>query len=214
MNNMEKKKEIQANVIPNSARWMSLENLPNEKWKPIKKFEHFYMVSTYGRIKTIDRIVKFSDGRVREYRSRIMSIHKINARYYVVSLSKPSCRAMKDVHRLVAETFIANPQNLPEVNHKDENSLNNQVDNLEWCTRKYNLNYGTHNQRMIEHLRNHPTTSKPVIQKNLDGTIVAQYPSIREAARTLGNIKKDCNILRACKGISRTSHGYKWEYLQ
>lgn len=200
-------------IEPNSIRWMNINDLPEEKWKPVKNFEQSYMVSTYGRIKSIDRIIKFSDGRVRRYKSCIKKIFRINKHYYVASFSKNLHTEMKDVHRLVAETFIPNPNNLPEVNHKDENSLNNHVDNLEWCTRKYNINYGTHTQKVIEHLKNCPTTSKPIVQKNLMGVIIKTYPSIREAARALGNIKKDANILKACKGVVQTSYGYKWEYL-
>ena len=200
-------------IQPNSPRWMSLQDLPDEKWLPIKGYEQSYMVSSYGRIKTIDRTLEFSDGRVRKYKGKVIRIHRINQNYYVASLSQNQRRLMKDVHRLVAEAFIPNPNGFKEVNHKDENSLNNQVDNLEWCTRKYNLNYGSRNKRSSESRMNNPITSKPIIQMKPDGTVIRTFPSIREAARYLGDVKKDCNILRVCQGKFKTSNGYKWSYL-
>lgn len=200
-------------VEPNSQRWLSLQDLPNERWLPIKGYEQSYMISSYGRIKAIDRTLTFSDGRVRAYKSRIIRTHRINQHYYVASLSQNQRRIMKDVHRLVAEAFIPNPNGFKEINHKDENSLNNCVDNLEWCTRKYNNNYGSHNKKVSESIMNCPSTSKPVVQMKPDGTIIQTFPSIREAARSLGNVKRDCNILRVCQGINKTCFGYKWSYL-
>ena len=200
-------------VEPNSQRWLSLQDLPNERWLPIKGYEQSYMISSYGRIKAIDRTLTFSDGRVRAYKSRIIRTHRINQHYYVASLSQNQRRIMKDVHRLVAEAFIPNPNGFKEINHKDENSLNNCIDNLEWCTRKYNNNYGSHNKKVSESIMNCPSTSKPVVQMKPDGTVIQTFPSIREAARSLGDVKRDCNILRACQGINKTCFGYKWSYL-
>lgn len=200
-------------VEPNSKRWLSLQDLPNEKWLPIRGYEQSYMVSSYGRIKTIDRTLIFSDGRVRKYKSMIIRTHRINQHYYVASLSQNQRKTMKDVHRLVAEAFIPNPNGLNEINHKDENSMNNCADNLEWCTRKYNINYGNHNKKVSGSRINCPSTSKPVVQMKPDGTVIQTFPSIREAARSLGDVKRDCNILRVCQGVNKTCFGYKWSYL-
>lgn len=200
-------------VEPNSQRWLSLQDLPNERWLPIRGYEQSYMISSYGRIKAIDRTLTFSDGRVRAYKSRIIRTHRINQHYYVASLTQNQRRAMKDVHRLVAEAFIPNPNGFREINHKDENSLNNCADNLEWCTRKYNINYGNHNKKVSESKMNCPSTSKPVVQMKPDGTVIQTFPSIREAARSLGDVKRDCNILRVCQGVYKTCFGYKWSYL-
>ena len=104
----------------------------NEEWKPVENYEDLYWVSNLGNVKNKRKDKKLSinlDG------------------YYVVNLSKNGKSKIFTVHRLVAQAFIPNPDNLPQVNHKDENKLNNNVDNLEWCNSNYNHNYGTRNKR-------------------------------------------------------------------
>lgn len=130
--------------------------------------------------------------------------------YFRVSLCMENRLKHFSVHRLVATAFIPNPQNLPEVNHKDENSKNNCVDNLEWCSRKYNANYGTLPQRESDWNTNHPKKSKAVVKMSLDGEILAEYPSINEASRQHG-IGSEC-ISRCCMGKQETSGGFRWKH--
>lgn len=109
------------------------------------------------------------------------------------------------IHRLVAEAFIQNLNNLPEVNHKDENKANNCVENLEWCSRLYNMRYGTATQRRVKKL------SKPVLQLDTNtGQVISEYQSTAEAARQL-NIHQG-NISNCCIGKQKTAYGYKWRY--
>ena len=109
-----------------------------------------------------------------------------------------------NVHRLVAEAFIPNPENLPHVNHKDENRANCSVDNLEWCTVKYNCNYGNH----IEKLRQHGC--KPVVATDKKTGKEITFRSLEEAGRAL---KCQANCIRRClKGKRATAQGYYWRY--
>ena len=122
-----------------------------EIWKPVKGFEGYYEVSNLGRVRSVDRLVKYSNGQIHLHKGRILSpglVHKLG--YLQVALCNNGKIKHKMVYRLVAEAFIPNPDNLPQVNHKDENAFNNCVENLEWCTIEYNINYGTRTQKAIE----------------------------------------------------------------
>lgn len=116
----------------------------NEIWKPVVGFETLYEVSNFGNVKTLGRIVNYSDGRTYTYPAKILNTVQNKDGYLYVNLRRlDKTRVFHKVHILVAQAFLPNPENLPQVNHKDENRINNNVDNLEWCTAKYNCNYGT-----------------------------------------------------------------------
>ena len=106
-----------------------------EIWKDIIGFEGIYEISNLGRIRRIKT-------------GRILSTRRSDGWYITVTLYKDKKRYGKSLHRLVAETFVPNPYNLPEVNHIDEDKINNRADNLEFCDRKYNVNYGTIKDRI------------------------------------------------------------------
>ena len=135
---------------------MTLKIAQEEIWKPIKGFDGLYEVSNYGRVRSLDRWIRYSDGRLRLHPGSMTNLHKNKKRngYVQVSLYKENFRYEKKVHRLVAEAFIPNPFNLPQVNHKDENTSNNVVWNLEWCDSKYNNSYGTKRARMSDRRKN------------------------------------------------------------
>lgn len=113
----------------------------NTKWMPVKGFEELYKIGSNGQIKSIERTVICSDGQLKPIKEGILVQGNNGRGYMFVNLWKNNKPHKYYVHRLVAEHFIPNPDNLPEVNHKDENKKNNSVDNLEWCDRKYNKNY-------------------------------------------------------------------------
>lgn len=120
-----------------------------EVWKDIKGYEGIYQVSNLGNIKSLDRIT--CDGK--RIKGRNLKGGGGKNIYISVLLCKNGNYKSFKVHRLVAETFIDNPKNLPMVNHKDENKKNNHVENLEWCDAKYNNNYGTMRQRQAKSMK-------------------------------------------------------------
>lgn len=101
-----------------------------EEWRAVPGYEGLYEVSNMGNVRNVRR-------------NTLLKLSKNNNEYIRVCLCKNCIRTLLSVHRLVAQAFIPNPNNLPQVNHKDEDKTNNNVDNLEWCTAKYNINYGT-----------------------------------------------------------------------
>lgn len=110
-----------------------------EEWRPIEVYEGLYEVSSYGRVRSVDRY----DSRNQFRKGKVLSPGKDKNGYLKVVLHcNGKCKTI-NVHRLVAQAFIPNPDNLPMINHKDEDKTNNNVTNLEWCDVKYNLNYGT-----------------------------------------------------------------------
>lgn len=121
-----------------------------EEWRTIKGYEGLYEVSSYGRVRSLDRYVKTCYEAYRLQKGKILSPAKDRYGYLKVVLNfNRKCKTI-NVHRLVSDAFIPNPDNLPMVNHKDEDKSNNRVDNLEWCDSKYNNNYGSKNIRRRE----------------------------------------------------------------
>ena len=115
--------------------------METEKWKSIKGFEEFYEVSNFGNIRSVDRIITRSDGIKQPKKGQIMNLRENEDGYLVVHLSKDGFNKYYFVHRLVAESFIENKQNLEEVNHIDFNRKNNNAKNLEWVSHKNNVLY-------------------------------------------------------------------------
>lgn len=105
-----------------------------EEWRDIKGYEGLYQVSNLGK--------------VRNKKGKVLKQYRNNKGYPCVHMYKNNKYKTKNVHRLVAISFIENPNNLPQVNHKDEDKTNNVVTNLEWCTNKYNCNYGNHRRNV------------------------------------------------------------------
>ena len=167
--------------------------MKKEYWKPVVGYEGHYQVSNFGRVKSI----KFG-------KEIILKQKQSMDGYYSVNLSKNGIVKTYCVHRLVAEAFIDNPDNLPQVNHKDEDKLNNNVDNLEWCDAKYNTNFGT----CIE--RRSKKKSKTVLQYTLDGQFVREWLSAKQAERE-GGFSSKC-ISMCCRGKLKTYKGYIWRY--
>jgi hypothetical protein len=172
-----------------------------EIWKEIPGYNGYYQVSNLGRVKSVDRIVL--NAGFEQYRiGKILKQTKQTTGYSTVNLCIKNIRKRFLVHRLVAEAFIPNPDNMPHINHKDENKRNNRVDNLEWCDPKYNNNYGTFNERVSE------SKKKPVVCVELN----ISFDSQGEAAKKIG-VSQAC-ISYSCNNPNRKAGGYHWKFAE
>lgn len=182
-----------------------------EVWKDIDGYEGLYQISNFGRVKSLGRWVERGKQGCRFEKEQLIKPNKNSRGYLSVGLHKNGKRQMCSVHRLVAEAFLDNPNNLPEVNHKDENKQNNCVWNLEFCTHKYNNSYGTRIVKIIKSNTNHPNLSKKVFQYDLDGNFIREFPSLMEVHRQLGYSQS--NISRCCRGEFKHMYNYIWKYV-
>lgn len=179
-----------------------------EEWRDIKGYEGLYQVSNLGRVRSLDRYTKSRWGTQKLEKGIIMKLSYDRDGYQIICLRRDAKNSRFRVHRLVAEAFIDNPYNYPLINHKDENKANNCVNNLEWCSHKYNVNYGSCIEKRIKKTRNDPHRSKAI--RCIETGII--YPSIMEVQRLLGY---DASFIgKCCKGRSRyaTAYGYHWEF--
>ena len=161
-------------------------------------------------------------GRVRNTKTkRILKLQKNTCGYLQVDLCENNKRKYAIVHRLVALAFLPNPYNLKEINHKDENKENNVLSNLEWCDRKYNCNFGRHNEKLSKSLKgknegkNSPKSIPIIVLKiHNDGTLsyVSTFESIRQASRILDIF--DTQIHYVLKGKNKQAKGYTFKYME
>ena len=178
--------------------------MKKEIWKDKKDYEGHYQVSNWGRAKSI----KFG-------KEQILKPVTDKDGYLQVNLWKNNKPKRCRIHRLVAEVFLEIPEELKhlkgtrylQVNHKDENKLNNNAENLEWCSAKYNSNFGTRNKRIIAKNTN-GKRSKKVYQYTLDGQFVREWDSIRECGRN--GFNPTC-ICMCCRGKQKYHKGFIWK---
>ena len=173
-----------------------------EVWQDIPDYEGYYQVSTYGRVRTTER--KVWNGRGYYTIEEKIKTLSPNRGYLQVKLSKDSTDKMFLVHRLVALTFLPNPYNYPCINHKDEKPINNNIDNLEWCTVAYNNAYNGRNERISRKMGRG-------VQQFKDGVFIKEYHSCKQAARELGIFQT--HISECARGIRSSYGGYEWKYV-
>lgn len=181
-----------------------------EEWRPVKGYEGLYEVSNLGRVRSLDRYIDTVSGLGEPYKrfskGRVLKLLYNNKGYLKITLYNGITDKQKQVHRLVAEAFIPNPDNLPEVNHKDQNPANNCVDNLEWCDRKYNVNYADAVKRRAE------CRKIAVEQLTMDGQHIAYYLGIKTICRKLNMCR---NTIQRClhgRKRNKSAYGYLWRF--
>jgi hypothetical protein len=160
-----------------------------ENWRDVPGYSGIYDISDCGNIRRLQN-------------KRIL--RKVNRNGYLVAHLSNRVAKSFYIHRLVAMAFIPNPDGLPQINHKNEIKTDNRAENLEWCTAKYNMNFGTRTQRMKKN------RSFPVMQIDEYGVVISIYEGISEAERKTGINRP--NICKCLKGKIKTAGGYKWEY--
>lgn len=191
-----------------------------EIWKDIKDYEGLYQVSNFGRVRSLNHYIKQKNNSKKLYKGQILKPHSNHSGngYYIIGLFKNNKRKSFLVHRLVAEAFIDNPENKPEVNHKDGITINNSVDNLEWATRREQMihayKHGLQIPAQLGKFNWDSFTGHPVRQLDIKtGKVIKEYGSMEEAARQL-NIKSPSNIRGCIIGRQKSCAGYKWEYIK
>lgn len=199
-------------VLDKAVRILQLKEIDGERWVDVPDYEGLYSISNKGRIKSLPRIK--NKGTRLEYVSKecLLKASVTKDGYLTVFLCKDGKTKSYALHRLVAIAFIPNNGELSDVNHKDENKLNNCVENLEWCSKAYNTKYGTRTQRV----------SKPIQQITKDGKVLRVFESVKQASRTLGigssnihNCALGKTIIKDGKEyVCRSAGGYKWKYIE
>lgn len=186
-------------------------------WKTINNFED-YQVSDMGEVKSL----KYGE-------EKILKPQTLGTGYLSVGLCKDGAVYHKNIHKLVAETFIPNPDSKPFIDHINGNRQDNRISNLRWCTHKENMNFELCRKRMSEAHKGkvlseetkrkmseahkgqlQPHSEKKIDQYTIDGVFIKTWKSTMEIERNLGYIHN--NITAACKGKLKTAYGFKWKY--
>lgn len=209
-----------------------------EIWKDIRGYEGLYQVSNMGRVKSLERITTRKNGVTLPIKEKILQYGIDRKGYYFVGLYKNSKGENKSIARLVAEAFISNPENKPEVNHINTIRTDNRIENLEWCTHKENCNnpltkehqkiaqtgkrHSEETKKKISEnnkgrkcywegkiSKEHPN-SKPIIQFSLNGDLIKKWECLSDVKRELGI--QHSNIIKVINGARNQTGNSKWEY--
>ena len=172
----------------------------SEIWKPHPEYTGIE-VSTFGRVRTLDKVVPCRGNGKRFVKGRILKQYNDHGGYLQAPIKVGKKWIMKRINRLVAQTFLPNPDNLPMVNHRDCNIKNNHVENLEFCTASYNAKY-----RQKYGISNTEVLSKPVFAINLTTLEVLHFRSRREAGQVFGF--DSSRITAVIKGRRKQTGGY------
>lgn len=182
-----------------------------EVFKDVFNYEGLYQISNYGRVKSLERKSIFYCGLRKEYlkrrvKEKFLSFNKSNNGYIQVCLTKNGKCKTFILHRLVAQAFIPNPENKPQINHIDGNKENNCVDNLEWCDASENMQHASKTGLLKSNVK------RSVNQYDLNGNFITTWDSITDFLKAKGLNIKSSNITSCCRGNKKSAYGYKWKY--
>ena len=190
--------------------------MEKEIWKDVIGYEGLYEISNFGRIRSKKRLVSYN-GTYRLYNGKTLSPFISSSGYYAIVLHKTRpIFKLNYIHRLVANAFLPNDNNLEQVNHKDGNKLNNCVDNLEWCSRSENMKHAIRIgliskdtiRKAIEKMNK---VERKAIQQIKNGKVVAEYESTFSAGKQFSK-HANTNISACARGLLQSAYGYQWKY--
>ena len=177
-------------------------DLDEEIWKDIP--DYLYQASNLGRIRSLDMNLLGRNNTYRTKKGIVLKQSFDKNGYLKVSLNGKT----KKSHRIIAELFIDNPNNLPEINHIDGDKTNNKVDNLEWCTRQHNIKHSIDSG--LQATSETSVCSIKIMQFDKNNTFIKEYNSMREAEKETGI--SNATISKVCRGLGKTAGGYKWKF--
>lgn len=195
----------QRRCLQHNNKWRNMKNICIEEWRAVVGYEGLYEVSSFGRVKSLPKVWLKYDGTPLRQKERILKERPTRNGYLRVCLRKNGKSTDAYIHRLVCEAFLPNPHSFSDVNHKDENKLNNHIENLEWCSRSFNNNYGSHNEKSAI------SRGKPVAKYSLSGKLLKTYPSARSADRDTGIDQSLIGLV--CKGVYKQAGGFIWKFI-
>lgn len=180
-----------------------------EIWKDIINYEGLYQVSNLGNVRSLNYL--------RTGEIKLLKQGTNNKGYKCVHLFKNRKGKNYSVHRLVAMAFIPNPDDLPIVNHKDEDKINNNVNNLEWCTNEYNINYGTAMKRSSENHKGKykgkdSPVSKPILMYDREGNFIRRFDCISDTNEYFGKKNAYKNVSSCLRGERPTAYNHIFKY--
>lgn len=169
-----------------------------EIWKPIQGYEGLYEISSYGNVASLN----YNRTGVR----KILRPRPSANGYYFVGLHKDNKEKMIPIHRLVAIAFVENPNGYNVINHKDENKRNNNFENLEWCTCKYNINYSLKNRGGKKITKR----TRKIAQIGCDNSVVKIWDNLIQIRNEMNY--SDWSIQMCCVGKRKTAYGFRWQF--
>ena len=185
-----------------------MENI--EIWKDVENYEGLYQVSNLGRVRSLERDVFFPNGTIHHLKEKMLAPNLDRYGYQYVQLYKNGKSKGMFVHRLVAMAFIPNLENKSQINHKNEVKTDNVVENLEWCTSVYNINYGTRTTRAVQNRRSYKLGNNPSAKAVFCEELNKTFDCAKRAEQELGIW--GTSIIKVCKGKRKTAGGFHWRY--